>query len=158
MTSKSATSAVAITLYRAMWRWTRSETVRLAKFAVPLESMPSEVLAVAERLQPTEVMHTSQVDNSQGKMAGVLRDQAGVQALVREAWREGANVSEAEAGTRLDGAFKCLRAMDEANVENDQIAQSRAQHFLVKAGITAVRRLRKSDNLGWVHQSSLSDL
>ena len=33
-----------------------------------------------------------------------------------------------------------------------------AQHFLVKAGITAVRRLRKSDNLGWVHQSSLPDL
>ena len=28
-----------------------------------------------------------------------------------------------------------------------------AQHFLVKAGITAVRRLRKSDNLGWICSS-----
>ena len=28
-----------------------------------------------------------------------------------------------------------------------------AQHFLVKAGITAVRRLRKSDNLGWMGSS-----
>ena len=113
----SATSAVAVVLYRAMWRWTRSEAVRLAKFAVPLESLPSEVLAVAERLQPTEVLQSTHVDQSPGKMTGVLRDQAGVQALVRAAWREGALVDEAEAGARLDGAFKCLRAMDGLQAE-----------------------------------------
>ena len=65
-----AQRAVNLALYRAMWRWTLSKPMRHARFAVPLDPLPATVLAVAERLPPPE-----------------LRDQAGVQRLIRAAWR-----------------------------------------------------------------------
>ena len=95
-----ATRAVSLSLYRAMWRWTATEPMRSARYAVPVEQLPLSVLA------------------SLSTKTESLSGRAGAQRLIREAWRAGAALTEpAEVQQQLDGAFACLRIMGDFQEE-----------------------------------------
>ena len=95
-----ANRAVSLSLYRAMWRWTATEPMRSARYAVPVEQLPLSVLA------------------SLSTKTESLSGRAGAQKLIREAWRAGAALTEpAEVQQQLDGAFACLRIMGDFQEE-----------------------------------------
>lgn len=95
-----ANRAVSISLYRAMWRWTATEPMRSARYAVPVEQLPLSVLA------------------SLSTKSDSLSGRAGAQRLIREAWRAGAALTEpGEIKQQLDGAFACLRIMGDFQEE-----------------------------------------
>ena len=66
-----ANRAVSLSLYRAMWRWTTTEPMRSARYAVPVEQLPLSVLA--------------SLSNKTDSLSG----RAGAQKIIREAWRAG---------------------------------------------------------------------
>ena len=98
---------VALALYRAMWRSTRSPAVKHARFRLPLSSLPDELAEYARRHKPN-------------------RNQAGLQRLVRAAWREGAAETDAAAiRKREDDAFKALRALGELQGDLEETINER---------------------------------
>ena len=95
-----ANRAVSLSLYRAMWRWTTTEPMRSARYAVPVEQLPLSVLA--------------SLSNKTDSLSG----RAGAQKIIREAWRAGAALTDpTEVQQQLDGAFACLRIMGDFQEE-----------------------------------------
>ena len=95
-----ANRAVSLSLYRAMWRWTTTEPMRSARYAVPVEQLPLSVLASL----------STKTDSLSGR--------AGAQKIIREAWRAGAALTDpVEVEQQLDGAFACLRIMGDFQEE-----------------------------------------
>ena len=95
----SASASLSLSLYRAMWRATRTPQACHAKFAVPLTGLPDSIASLGRNIKPSG-----------------LRNQEGLQRLVREAWRAGA-AARAESPAALDDAFTCLRAMGQLQGE-----------------------------------------
>ena len=108
--------AVSLSLYRAMLRQAASPAVRHSTFTVPTQALPDDVAALAKRLKP--------------------RNEQGLRRLIKEAWQMGAAVSEpSEVSERVDGAFRCLRAMGELHEELEEGIERR----IIKADRRGVR-------------------
>ena len=106
-----STRQVSLSLYRAMWRWSVTEPMRSARFAVPVEQLPLSVLASVE------------VDGERTLPSG----RAGAQELIREAWRAKAALTDpTEIQQAIDGAFSCLRIMSEFQEELTGLVDRRA--------------------------------
>ena len=87
------TQSLALTLYRACLRSARTPAVRHARFRLPLDSLPDRLASFARAQKPG-------------------RNQSGLLALLRAAWREGSKATDpAEIRQREDDAFHALRAL-----------------------------------------------
>ena len=145
----SAHSSLAVTLYRACLRSTRVPAIKHGRFRLPLDTLPESIATFARELRPG-------------------RNQAGLQALVKAAWREGAKATEpAEIRQREDDAFRALRALSDLQSDCEKVIADRVAnadrtgiHFCVgevlrhkKFGFRAVvigwDRRPETDVSGW---------